>query len=65
MKLTPMQYIISQKISNAMQLFDKTNLNVNQVARAVGYEDYRYFSRIFKKRTGFSPLEYKKKQKNH
>lgn len=64
MKLTPMQYIISQKISNAMQLFDKTNLNVNQVARAVGYEDYRYFSRIFKKRTGFSPLEYKKKQKN-
>ena len=64
MNATPMQYIIAQKISNAMQLFDTTNLNVTEVARAVGYEDYRYFSRIFKKRTGFSPLEYKKKQKN-
>lgn len=63
MKATPMQYIITQKISNAMQLFDTTNLNVTEVARAVGYEDYRYFSRIFKKRTGLSPLEYKKKKK--
>ena len=27
----------------------------------VGYEDYNYFSRVFRKQTGMSPSEYKKK----
>ena len=26
----------------------------------VGYDDYTYFSRVFKKNTGFSPREYAK-----
>ena len=35
-------------------------LTLLEVAEAVGYEDYRYFSRVFKKQKGITPSEYKK-----
>ena len=39
-------------------LIDK-QLAVNEVAFAVGYEDYSYFSRFFKKQTGMSPSDFR------
>lgn len=60
---TPMQYIISLRISNAMNLIENTDYNITQVAEAVGYDNSMYFSRLFKKYTGMSPTEYK--NKNH
>ncbi|MDP5201448.1 helix-turn-helix domain-containing protein [Flavobacterium sp. DG2-3] len=39
-------------------LIDK-QLAVNEVAFKVGYEDYSYFSRFFKKQTGMSPTEFR------
>ena len=61
MKVTPMQYILSLRIANAMQLLAETDSNVSEASRAVGYEDARYFSRVFKRHTGISPNEYKRK----
>lgn len=61
-KYTPMQYIISLRIANAMYLMDNTDYNMAQVAAAVGYDNPLYFSRIFKKHTGISPTDYKKKK---
>ncbi|MBQ3125037.1 MAG: AraC family transcriptional regulator, partial [Clostridia bacterium] len=34
--------------------------NVSEVADAVGYDNSLYFSRVFKKYTGYSPSEYRK-----
>ena len=59
-KTTPMQYIVSLRITNAMNLFENKDYNVSQIASAVGYDNALYFSRIFKKYTGMSPSEYKK-----
>jgi len=39
-------------------LIDK-QLSINEIAFAVGYEDYSYFSRFFKKQTGLSPTEFR------
>jgi len=39
-------------------LIDK-QLAVNEVASAVGYDDYSYFSRFFKKNTGYSPTAFR------
>jgi len=39
-------------------LIDK-QLSINEIAFAVGYEDYSYFSRFFKKQTGISPTEFR------
>ena len=60
MKMTPMQYIVSLRITAAKGYFDSTNKNVTEVASAVGYDNSLYFSRVFKKYTGYSPSEYKK-----
>ena len=60
-KVTPMQYILSLRITNAINLIESTGYSVTQVANAVGYEDPYYFSRLFRKHMGTSPSEYKKR----
>lgn len=62
-KVTPMQYIVSLRISNARNLLEHTNYSVSRVAEAVGYDNSLYFSRLFKKHVGLSPSEYRKRQK--
>ena len=63
-KMTPMQYILSLRIKNAITLLDKTDYNISQVAAAVGYDNSLYFSRLFTKHIGISPTEYRKREKN-
>ncbi len=62
-KSSPMQYIISLRITSAMNLLDNTGYNITQIASAVGYENTQYFHRLFKKHTGMTPSEYKKRNK--
>ncbi|MDO4305835.1 MAG: AraC family transcriptional regulator [Eubacteriales bacterium] len=57
---TPMQYILSLRISNAQSLLDVTEYNVTEISSIVGYDNPLYFSRIFKKQKGMSPSEYRK-----
>ena len=59
-KVTPAQYLINLRITNAIELLIGSNKNITEIANAVGIEDSLYFSRLFKAHTGFSPLEYKK-----
>lgn len=59
-KVTPMQYILSLRINAAKNLLEKTDKNITEIAESVGYDNSLYFSRLFKKYTGYSPSEYKK-----
>ena len=59
-ELTPAQYILSLRISNAQTLLESTNYNVTEIADIVGYDNPLYFSRIFKKQSGMSPSEFRK-----
>ena len=63
-KCTPMQYIISLRITSAMNMLDNTDQSIAQIAEAVGYDNPLYFSRIFKKHAGISPSEYRKSKDN-
>lgn len=58
--ITPMQYILSIRISNAVDLLETTEYNVTEIGEIVGYDNPLYFSRIFKKQKGLSPSEYRK-----
>lgn len=60
---TPMQYIVTLRITNAQMLLETTNYNVTEIGNFVGYDNPLYFSRIFKKQKGFSPSEYRKQLK--
>lgn len=50
-----------QRISRACDLLHQTQLSITQIARAVGYEDPLYFSRIFSQHRQLSPREYRKR----
>lgn len=62
LNISPTDYLISYRITQAKRLLTETDLSVTAVARSVGYEDNLYFSRAFKKKSGVSPSEFKKAQ---
>jgi AraC family transcriptional activator of pobA len=47
-------------ISEAKNLLQATENTVSETAYLLGFENPPYFSRLFKKETGFSPIEYRK-----
>ncbi len=49
-----------QRIMRAKLLLQTTPLSVATIGQQVGYDDQLYFSRVFKKRVGVSPSEYRK-----
>lgn len=61
--ITPMQYIISIRVTNAQILLETTNYPIAEIGHIVGYENPLYFSRIFHKQKGFSPSQYRKLRK--
>ena len=59
---TPLQYILSLRISNAQSLLENTDYSVSEISMNVGYDNPLYFSRLFHKQTGMSPREYRRKR---
>ena len=57
--ITPSDFLASLRISAAMDLLLNTKTAVSDIAMQVGYEDAAYFSRIFKKTVGKSPMSYR------
>ena len=62
--VTPNAYLIDLRIQNACRLLKDTTESVADIATKVGYTDPYYFSRIFTKKMGISPLQYRKKSKD-
>lgn len=58
--VTPQKYYISLLIDKARFLLSTTSYNIGEIALECGMEDSLYFSRLFKKHTGLSPMAYRK-----
>lgn len=57
--ITPLQYILNRRISNAQILLESTDYPINEISSIVGYDNPLYFSRLFTKQKGVSPRKYK------
>jgi len=56
----PVSYWILQEVMlEAKRLLFYSQLNIKEIAHALGYEDHAYFSRLFKKATGATPLSFR------
>ena len=51
-------YLKDLRVQKAQALLAQTNMNVAQIAKAVGIMDEKYFQRVFKAKVGLSPGEY-------
>lgn len=54
-------YIATKRITVAKRLLRFSDKSIEEIATECGFEDYRYFGRIFKKMEGCTPSTYKKK----
>jgi AraC-like DNA-binding protein len=59
MRQPPMAYLASRRVQRAQQLLLTTSLQIQDIAKAVGYPDPFHFSRVFKQLTGESPQRYR------
>lgn len=57
-------YFNAMKIEAAKKMIEKSTLNFSQIAEQLGFQTARYFSRMFKEKTGMTPSEYAHSMKN-
>lgn len=58
--MTVMEYICQTRIKHALILLNSTQLPIQDIAAECGFTDLNYFSRVFKKKQGTSPSQYRK-----
>ena len=56
------EHITRRRIEKAKELLKDDSLSILEVAEQVGYGDYFYFTKLFKRQTGLSPSKYRKEQ---
>lgn len=56
--VSPIEFILNEKIKYAKKLLSNPNLNITEVSYATGFEDCNYFIRLFKKHEGVTPKQY-------
>lgn len=61
--LSPIEYHIQKRISNACELIHLSDKSMEEIAELVGFPDASYFSRQFKKVMKISPSEYRESWK--
>ncbi len=62
---TAMEYLNHLRVDKAEKMLKKTEMTVTEIAYCCGFEDANYFSRIFKKIKGMSPLSARQATENN
>lgn len=54
------EYISKKRLERAKTFLSTTDYTVSEISQLVGINNYTYFCKLFKKKEGISPLEYRK-----
>ncbi len=57
--ITFSRYLTDLRIGKAKKLLEQSNFSINEIAMKVGFNDYFYFLKIFKKVVGVTPSQYR------
>ena len=57
--MTPLKYLTKIRMDKAIELLRLTNLPIEEIAHQVGYSNGNYFSKVFHKRVGMSPGQFR------
>ena len=61
--VTITEYVTDKRITHAANLLAYTQYPIKNIAKQVGIPDVQYFSRLFKKRMGITPTQYREEVK--
>ncbi len=57
--ISPYKFVLSLRMDEAKELLLYSSMNVREICESVGFSDPSYFSRMFRKYTGYSPSAYR------
>ena len=60
---SPYQYLVGVRLNHAERLLTATQFQVKYIAAAVGFASTNHFIRQFKKKTGLTPVEFRRRQR--
>ena len=61
--VTIWDYLIRIRMEEAKKMLLETAQKTYEISEKIGYDDPSYFGRLFKKYTGFTPVEYRDSKK--
>lgn len=61
--LTPIQYLTKIRVTKASELLLHTKYSLDEIAELVGYKNANYLNKVFRKLTGMSPGQVRKRRK--
>jgi len=59
--MSPLEYVHTMRLEESKHLLETTDLPVEAVANDVGYEDGSFFGRLFRRKVGLTPAQYRKR----
>ena len=62
--VSPINYMISRRIEESKYLLAETDLSMSQVAQILGFSSSSYFSQVFRKNQGTSPMGFRQTSKS-
>lgn len=59
--MSPLEYVHTLRLEEAKQMLETGELPIEAVANEVGYEDASFFGRLFRRKVGLTPAQYRKR----
>lgn len=59
--MTFVEYVTQQRIEAAKFMLSSSDKSITVISSGVGYQERRYFTKVFQKQTGMTPKEYRSK----
>lgn len=59
--MVPIEYVHTLRLEEAKQLLESNDEPIEAVAQEVGYEDAAFFGRLFRRKVGITPTQYRKR----
>lgn len=57
--MTPSQFLNGRRLQRAESLLRYTNSTISEISRTIGFSNTNYFHKLFRDRTGMSPVEFR------
>ena len=56
---SPSDFVLARRLARAERLLLATEMSVGEIARLTGFANSNYFAKVFRKKRGAAPLEYR------